>query len=158
MVKLLMPNDSKFISLIYSPVDKYLSAFSIYQDWMMFAPNPNRQNLFISARVDFLDGSHEMYTFPGYKNQSQKDRYIFGERYRKFLVEGLNDSRNSFLYRDASRFVLRKLRDQNFSKIPSRIQLFRNWEVIPDMDKEFRLHGHQVKNYQVESLYTYEVI
>ena len=77
MVKLLMPNDSKFISLIYSPVDKYLSAFSIYQDWMMFAPNPNRQNLFISARVDFLDGSHEMYTFPGYKNQSQKDRYIF---------------------------------------------------------------------------------
>lgn len=158
MLKFQLPSDSKFISALYYPVDKYLSFFSIYQDWMMFAPNPNRQNVYLTAQVEFLDGTTESYIFPGHKGTSLNERDAYNERFRKITVEGINSNKKSFLWRDAAKFVLRKVKDNNYSKIPLKVHLFRHWEFIPDMEKEFRPHGTFAKNYETFKFYSYEVI
>ncbi len=158
MVRHQLPTDSKFINTLYRPVNAYLSFFSIYQDWMMFAPNPNRHNVYLTAEVEFLDGTKTTYLFPGQKGISQSERYAYGERFRKITVEGIRSDKKSFLWKDAAKFVLRKVRDENYSKIPAKVHLYRHWEVIRDMDKEFRPHGTFAKNYETFKFYSYEVI
>lgn len=146
MVKHQLPKNSKFITTAYKPVDAYLSFFSVYQDWMMFAPNPNRHNVYLTAEVEFMDGSKTNYSFPQ------------GERFRKITVEGIRADDKSFLWRDTAKFVLRKIKNENYTKIPLKVHLYRHWEIIPDMEKEFRPHGTFAKNYESYKFYSYEVI
>jgi hypothetical protein len=156
MIRVHIPLNTKFFSMVYRPVDSYLSFFSIYQDWMMFAPDPGRLNTNVRAEVEFDDGTKESYTFP--KESSYLGKYISGEKYRKFVSEGIRKDSHRFLWRDSAKFVLRQLKNENYNKIPLKVYLIREWDEIPDMDKKFRLHSDKAQTTNSSLFYTYEVI
>jgi hypothetical protein len=158
MVRVFAPLETNFFSALYRPIDSYLSFFSIYQDWMMFAPNPGRMNIRLSAEVEFLDGTKEDYFFPNTEDLSLMDKYIYGEKYRKLISEGIRKDNNHFMWKDTAKFVLRKIKNDNFEKIPAKVHLIRHWDDIPDIAKKFRLHKNREINYESFRFYTYEVI
>lgn len=158
MLRVHLPLDTKFFSSVYRPIDSYLSFFSIYQDWMMFAPDPGRVNSNIDAQVEFDDGTTETYSFPRAAEMSLLDKYMRGEKFRKIISEGIRKDSHNFLWRDTAKYVLRELKEKNFNKIPLKVHLIRLWDDIPDYDKKFRLHSEVPKNFQQFRFYTYEVI
>lgn len=158
MFRVHLPLDSRYFSTLYKPIDSYLSFFSIYQDWFMFAPNPSKLNLYITAEVEFDDGSKDVYEFERDSMGSLVQKYISGERYRKYISESLRKDKNSYLWKDAAKFAVRKLKDKNYSKIPLKVHLTRHWDEIPQMEEEFRPHLSKSSNYQSFKFYTYEVL
>jgi hypothetical protein len=123
---------------------------------MMFAPDPGKLNSNIEAEVEFDDGSTEKYIFP--RPTSLIEKYTYGEKFRKLTTEGIRKEENSFLWNDSAKFVPRKLRNDNYNKIPLKVHLIRVYDEIPDVAKEFRLHSESPKKYELVRFYTYEVI
>lgn len=158
MLRVHLPLDTKFFSAVYKPVDTYLSFFSIYQDWLMFAKNPSRINTYMTAEVEFVDSSKDTYTFPRPTELNLMEKYIYGERYRKILSEAIKRDDHSYMWTDTAKFALRKLRDRNFHKIPLRVKLYRHWFETPLMEKEFIPHLTRYENYEKFNFYTYEVL
>lgn len=159
MIRVHLPlNDSKFFSTLYRPIDSYLSFFSLYQDWLMFAPNPNRTNAYVSAEVVFSDGTKDSYSFPRPGELSLAEKYSHGERLRKFVTEGVRRDDNSWMWPDTARFVLRQMREKHFDKIPAKVHLYRHWNETADLSEYFRPHTNPIKNYESYRFYTHEVI
>lgn len=158
MARVHMPLNEKFFSKVYRPVDAYLSFFSLYQDWMMFAPNPGKTNILLTASVEFDDGSKENYEFPNPQNMDVFQKYSSGEKFRKIISEGIRKDSNSFMWQDTAKFVLRKMKNEHFDKIPMKVELIRHWDDIPLMSKKFRNHRLVSNDYQKNTFYTYEVM
>jgi hypothetical protein len=158
MMRIHLPMEKQFFQQLYQPVDRYLSFFSIYQDWMMFAPNPAKLSFYLRAEIEFDDGSKEDYVFPRNTRLSTIQRYIQGEKFRKVISEGIRKDQNSFMWRDTAKFALRKLRNTHFDKIPLKVHLYRHWDEIPNIKQEFRPHLSTTADYQSFKFFTYEVI
>lgn len=158
MVRIHLPMDKQLFVWMYRPVDKYLSFFSIYQDWMMFAPVPNRGNIYLSAQVEFIDGTKEDYVFPRTSQLSLGEKYDYGERYRKITTEGIRRDDFKFMWPDTAKFVLKKMKEKTGHKLPLRVHLVRNWEIVPDIKAQFRKHGEHASQYQQFKFYTHEVL
>jgi hypothetical protein len=150
--------ETKFFSAIYIPVDTYLSFFSIYQDWLMFAKNPSRTNSYLTADIEFIDGSVETYKFPNSKDLNHFEKYKFGERYRKIISEGIVSTNKKFLWKDAARFSIRKMKETQFTRIPKRVFLKKHTFEIPGWKEQFLPHNSRNKTYQSTIFYTHEVI
>lgn len=157
MARIHMPLEKEFVARIYGPVDSYLSFFSLYQSWTMFSPNPARTNIHLTAEVEFDDGSRDTYYFPDASRMSLSEKYSNGERFR-VISEAIRRDSNSFLWKDASKFALRKLKDKNFHKVPLKVQLFRHWNTIPDIEKEFIPHLTKTEKTNKYNFYTHEVL
>ena len=123
----------------------------------MFAPNPSRLNVHLTAEVEFDDGSRDTYYFPDSSKMGLGEKYTNGERYR-VITEAIRRDANSLLWKDSSKFALRKLKDTNFHKIPLRVHLYRHWYEIPDMRREFRPHLSKAPKYSTYKFYTHEVM
>lgn len=158
MLRVHVPFESKFFSSLYGPIDSYLRVFSIDQTWMMFAKNPSRLNTFISAEVEFDDGSKDTYFFPDSSELSLLDKYINGERYRKIISESIRRDDHKFMWKDTAKFALRKLKENNYYKIPLKVDLNRHWNLIPDMQTTFIPHRSKVRSHQKYKFFTYEVL
>lgn len=157
MMRVHLPLDTIFFSTLYRPVDAYLSFFSIYQDWMMFAKNPSRTNTYLKAEVEFDDGQVVEFKFPHSPKLSLGEKYIRGERYRKLITEALTRDSHSYMWRDVAKFILRKVKDENFDRIPMRVHLYRYWNQIPPMNEKFLPHQTISKINQKFKFHTYEV-
>jgi hypothetical protein len=125
MMRVHLPLETKFFSAIYRPVDAYLSFFSIYQDWMMFAKNPSRTNTYVKAEIEFDDGGIVEYKFPHSPRLTLGDKYINGERFRKLISEAITRDSHSYMWKDVARFALRKVRDDNYERVPVKVHLYR---------------------------------
>lgn len=158
MLRVHLPLDTKFFSALYKPVDTYLSFFSIYQDWLMFAKNPARINTYLTAEVEFDDGTSEVYMFPHPTELNLMEKYIYGERFRKIISEAIRKDENSWMWQDTAKFALRKLKDKNFHKIPLKVHLNRHWFETPALEQTFIPHLTKYENYQKYKFYTYEVL
>ena len=124
----------------------------------MFAPNPNRTNVYLSAEVEFADGSRETYVFPKPREFSFSQKYAYGERLRKYLTEGVRKDENSWMWPDTAKFVLREMKEKHFRKIPERVHLYRHWNETAELTEYFRPHQETMKNYDVYRFYTHEVL
>ncbi len=158
MARVHLPLDSKFFSTIYGPVDSYTRFFSSFQDWLMFAPNPSRTNYQISAEVEFVDGSRDTWFFPRAAELGIVGKYLYGERYRKFVSEGVRKDENSFMWKDTARFALRKIGEDNFDKIPKKVHLYRHWEDVPLLSQGMRTHGKRPDKLSKFRFFTHEVM
>jgi len=158
MVRVHLPLDKKIFSMVYNPIDKYLSFFNIYQDWMMFSPNPARADIYMTAQVVFDDGSTDTYDFEKSSGLSLAQKYIYGERFRKIVSEAIRKDNHRFMWQDAAKFALRKVQINNMEKTPLRVQLKRHWDDIPEMTHEFRPHLSRSEEYKAFDFYTYEVL
>lgn len=149
---------SRFFSTLYKPVDTYLSFFSIYQDWMMFAPNPTKLNLILTAEIEFEDGTRDTYHFPDSGKMNFVGKYSGGEKYRKIVTEGIRKDSNQWMWKDVAKFALRKVGERNLDKIPLRVHLTRRWADTPSLTERFVTHAEQFTHTQSHTFFTYEVI
>lgn len=124
----------------------------------MFAPNPSRMNVFVSAVVEFEDGTRATYSFPRPGELTLLQKYVYGEKLRKFVTEGLRKDENAWMWPDASKFVLRQMRDKHFDKIPRKVHLYRHWHETADLKESFQPHLQKINNYHAYRFYTHEVI
>lgn len=158
MARVHLPIEEKFFSSMYQPVDTYLRFFSTFQDWFMFAPNPSRTNYELSAEVEFTDGTKDTWDFPRTSDLSIVGKYVYGERYRKFISEGVRKDENSYMWKDTARFALRKMGDTHFDKVPKRVHLIRHWEDVPLLSESFRTHGTKPPKMNSYRFFTHEVL
>lgn len=157
MARVLLPLEKPFFQSIYRPIDTYLSFFSLYQNWTMFAPNPSRINVYLTAEVDFIDGTKDSYTFPRSSMLSLEDRFSYGERYR-VISDVIRKDSNYFLWTDVAKFALRKLKENNFHKLPARVRLRRHMSEIPDVKTKFIPHQTQNTAIKSKEFFSYEVL
>ena len=106
----------------------YASALGLRQDWMMFAPNPTRENTFIDAEITYRSGRKRIWTFPQMQELGYAERYA-KERYRKFANERLWVKEASFLWPDAARYIARLNREP--SDPPQIVKLAHYRSIIP---------------------------
>lgn len=158
MLRVHVPLHVPLFKTIYKPVDAYLSYFSIYQDWVMFSPNPARTSSYLSADIVFNDGTKEHYVFPKASEQTFLQKYSHGEKFRKIISEGIRNDDHSYMWKDTARFALRKMREKSFHKIPLKVHLNRHWKETPDLHAEWRPHGDQSSPYNSFRFYTFEVL
>jgi hypothetical protein len=124
----------------------------------MFAPDPGKINTHITAEVEFYDGSKDTYKFPRGRDLTIGQKYLYGEKYRKFLTEAFDHHDKSFLWEDVAKFALRKMKNQSFAKIPKSVHLSSHWEKVPDLGKSFRKHLAHQDVFTTNKFYTYEVL
>ncbi len=158
MVRHLLPIDqSKILTTLFKPATIVQSGLSLYQGWEMFAPNPSKLTSFMTAEIEFDDKKVETWNFPRSSELNVFQKYIYGEKYRKIVSEGIRKDDHNFMWADAARFVLRKNRDRFADKIPVRVRLIRHWSETPDLNVAFI--PHRKPNPKTESFmfYTYEV-
>lgn len=157
MIRVHLPMEKNFFREIYRPIDSYLSFFSLYQSWNMFAPDPARTHAYISAEVEFEDGSKDTFVFPRSSELSLLQKYVNVERYR-VISEAIRLDDNSFMWPDTAKFALRKLKDKNFHKIPLKVHLVRHWYETPSVETEFRPHLQKTTSYKSYKFFTREVL
>ena len=91
-------------------LSRYATVLGLRQDWMMFAPNPMRENTFIDAEITYRSGRKSIWTFPQMQELGYAERYA-KERYRKFANERLWVKDASSLWPDAARYIARLNRE-----------------------------------------------
>lgn len=155
MLRIFMPLNTTFFSKVYQPIDSYLSFFSIYQDWMMFAPNPSRYESKYYADIEFEDGSTTTYEF-GSEERNFWTKKLYKEKMRK-IFEG-EVTQNKEMLTDLARFSLRQIRNTHFHRIPLKVVIRKKIFFTQDMEKIF-ISYHDLKNASSEeTIFTYEVI
>lgn len=158
MIRIFVPLDTPYFAAIYRPVDFYLSFFSIYQDWLMFAPNPNSFNNYVEAKVEYEDNSFLRYQFVDSDHLSFLEKYQYGEKFRKLLIDGVRQDDNSFMWRDVAKYVLRQVKEKSGYKIPTKVLLIRSWSKVKDPNLKFVKH-RQIEDIEgSEVFFTYEVL
>lgn len=158
MLRAQLDSSAPLINFIYTPVTFVQNYLSMWRGWSMFAPNPLRSNTYIDAVVEFKDRTKITWEFPRSSQENLIERYLWGERYRKYAVDGLRLDKNSHLWPDAARFVLKKIAKDHFRKLPNRVTLRRNWTNIEDWKDKFIPHKTQTKQQLKRfEFYTYEV-
>lgn len=156
MIRVHLSFDNNSVRDLYKPIDPYLSFFSLYQSWNMFSPDPARTQAYISAEVEFDDGSKDTYVFPRASEMGIIQKYVNGERYR-VITENIRNDNNSFMWHDTAKFALRKLKEKNFHKVPMRVDLVRHWDEIPDAAQKFIPHLSKATSYKSYKFFTHEV-
>lgn len=108
--------------------DNYIHYLGLWQSWSMFAPDPLSLNMYLSATVTYRDGTQRGWSFPRMPELDLAGRYQ-QERYRKFQeyarLEGY-----AFMWPGMARYIAQTTDDQAGNP-PVRVQLQRNWWVIP---------------------------
>lgn len=135
-----------------TPIQNYLS---MWRGWQMFAPNPLRMNSQIVARIHANNKVFE-YAFPGPKGKDKLQSYLVGERWRKYLIEGVRLDKNKYLFEDCAKWVLRKYKEKHPEHNIRKIDLVRKWSNIPPWDQYFVEHRSDSKiEYKEFKFYSY---
>lgn len=108
--------------------DNYIHYLGLWQSWSMFAPDPLRINMHLSATVTYRDGSQREWSFPRMPALDLVQRYQ-QERYRKFQEYARLDA-YGYMWPGMARYIAQTADDQTGNP-PVRVQLQRNWWVIP---------------------------
>lgn len=106
----------------------YISWVGLWQNWGMFAPEPSRLNIYISAEIVYRDGTLEEWSFPRMNKLDLFSRYYM-ERYRKFEEYAHLDSFDG-LWPDIAVWVARQ-HNRNPANPPVRVTLTRHWWIVP---------------------------
>ncbi len=160
MVMSSLPDRSAVAKKIYEPLRVYQQVFGLSQAWRMFAPNPSRTNSYIVANLKFTDGSFEQWTFPRPSQMSSGQRFLSGERFRKFQQEYLRTLELPELWNDLGKFVTREVQwieDNGQKRQLEQISFVRHYNYIKSPNVVIIPHGQKSTKYNTKELYQYNV-
>jgi hypothetical protein len=159
MLQALAPKENLIVRKIYeSYINPYLSFFSIYQDWMMFAPNPLRREGLLKAEVEFLGSETIHFDFPDPAKLSYFEKYLYGEKYRKLINDTVLRPNNHWPKSDIVKFVLRRIKSESYFKIPSRVHLLTRERIIEPKAKIFLKRDQPLPDGEWVRIHTQEVL
>lgn len=107
-------------------VRTYLIATGFQQSWLMFSPNPDSNNFYLTARVTFKDGTERVYMFPRIRDMKIVEKYR-RERWRK--MEEIADYQDP-LWPGLARYAARTVA-QSASNPPVFVALSRHHRAVP---------------------------
>ncbi len=122
-----LPIQSLLVTNFNDRIRPYMLAFSLFQNWAMFAPDPPKENINVDAEITFRDGETRTWTFPRMQELGWVDRY-YRERYRKYAIDHLRVDSDFALRPDAARYIARL--NNPPGNPPVRVTLFRSWSEI----------------------------
>ena len=160
MVMSSLPDRSAVAKKIYEPLRVYQQVFGLSQAWRMFAPNPSRTNSYIVANLKFTDGSGEQWTLPRPSQMSSGQRFLPGERFRKFQQEFLRTLALPELWNDLGRFVTREVQwiEANGQKRQlEQISFVRHYNYIKSPSIVIIPHGQKSSKYSTKELFQFNV-
>lgn len=104
----------------------------LWQGWAMFAPNPISEDIYVSSKATFTDGSQITWELSHMNQMSLTQRYQM-ERWRKWANDNLRLDANKPLWQDAARWVAGEM-ERSYGKRVESIELIRHWQgaVVPD--------------------------
>ena len=112
-------------------LDPYLDVSGLWQGrWLLFAPEPDKVNIELSAEITFPDGAHVQWHSPKWRTMSAWDRFLrfreseFVDNVRRDVYRGVWPTLSDYLSRTVSHPVNPQLK-------PSKIVLTRHWIIIP---------------------------
>ena len=124
----------------------------------MFSPNPTRMDSYLTAEVQFTDGTKSNYQFPRTSEMGLVDKHIYGEKFRKLASESIRRNDKNFMWHDTAKFAIRQtMISNNFEKLPIKVRLFRHWAEVKDVHQEFLPHQQKMANYKSYNFYSYGV-
>lgn len=106
------------------PVSAYMYATGLWQYWDMFAPNPQRRDVWLDAVAVYPNGEQRSYRFPRQRDYEVFERY-FRERMRKYIERGAS-RRYQYLWPHMARHAAHRLGGS-----PSYVELRRHWSIVP---------------------------
>lgn len=102
---LMLPN--LVLARVVEPYQKFLSYFSLYQGYGVFAPNPTVRNSHLVGIIYYEDGTMRLYKFPRLERISMLEK-LTQERYRKFTEDNLPNPANNHILKDVAVYIARK--------------------------------------------------
>lgn len=159
LVTAALPDRSLIGDMILNSLARYQIFFGLDQTWSMFAPNPASVNSYLTATINFKDGSTEQWTFPRASQIHGLERFTAGERYRKYQQENLLPMEKAELWFDLSHYVARevqKIEDKGRHREFDQLQFVRHYNVVPHPTQAFIPHGQMSTQYATEAIFHYK--
>jgi hypothetical protein len=110
------------IDRMFSPLFQRLG---LWQGWDMFSPNPRGEDTFLSADLEFHDGTRTTEFLSRMSEMPYGARYA-KERWRKFMNDGVRLDKNKVIWNDCATWVARQAEVRE-GKPVRKIQLNRHW-------------------------------
>ena len=125
----LMPPSALQSSFVI-PLRHYMWLTGGDQNWSMFAPNPARADIYLSAQITYQDGSQRSWNFPRMHDLGYIRRYQ-EERFRKMIEFG-HMQQYSQMWPQFARFAAESNNDHPVSNPVVHVDLILNTMYIPD--------------------------
>ena len=110
------------IDRMFSPLFQRLG---LWQGWDMFSPKPRGEDTFLSADLEFNDGTRAIEYLSRMSEMPYGARYV-KERWRKFMNDGVRLDKNKVIWNDCANWVARQAEVRE-GKPVRKIQLNRHW-------------------------------
>jgi len=112
-------------------LDRYLDVTGLWQGgWELFAPQPDKVNAGIEAKVEFSDGSTVVWNTPDWRSMSALDRFL---RFREAeYVDSIRMESNYVALSDYAQFLARSIEHPDDpDAVAKTIVLTHRWVDIP---------------------------
>jgi hypothetical protein len=113
-----LPRQSHLQERLSNLTEPYMNALGLDQYWGVFAPDPRRHSIEFEARIEYRDGSSEIWRPP------DRDPVIgayWDYRWRKYAENAVLDQSNLTLWDPTAAWIAREHRERD----PVRVLLFR---------------------------------
>ena len=153
-----LPDKSVVAQKYLNLVNRYQTAIGLDQAWSMFAPIPGGVNSYIDADITFADGSKEKWTFPRPSQIKDVDKFLAGERYRKYAQENLIPMERSEVWFDLSYYVAREVKrieESGRRRVLTDIQFYKHTNLVQAPTKVFIPHGQLATKYESQAVFNY---
>lgn len=117
-------------------LDAYLDVTGLWQgNWQLFAPEPDKINVAISANVTFPDGQEVAWESPKWRTLSTWDRFL---RFREAeFWDNVRKDESSCVWPTLADYLGRQIKHPEQPDLaPSKIVLTRHWVLIPPPDEQ----------------------
>ncbi len=116
------------------PLDRAVGAvvrpLGLWQgNWRLFAPNPDRLNAWVEARVSWSSGDITTWESPDWQARSFLERYTTG-RWHK-MIEAVRTDERPMLHDHLARWVAANTAPPADGATPLRVELVRHWWMVP---------------------------
>ena len=133
---------SPWRDIALQPLQPVIDYVGLRQDYCLFAPDPLKENVDLSAEVTLANGEKEIWTFPRMDKLGFLER-IVKERYRKFGDEHLLEK--TYLWPDFCRYLAATYAGKGKRCVS--ITLIKHWAEIPPpeegMGRSLPVHNQQ---------------
>ena len=117
-------------------LDAYLDVTGLWQgDWSLFAPNPDKINVSITANVTFVDGREVVWRSPDWRSMSAWQRFL-SFREAEF-IDNVRLDKFVDVWPDLANYLSRTIKHPEDPELkPTMIVLARQWVIIPKPNKD----------------------
>jgi hypothetical protein len=153
-----LPDKSVVAEKFLYSIRYYQMFFALDQAWSMFAPVPGGVNSYLDAELKFTDGSKETWTFPRPSQIDPTDKFLAGERYRKYSQENLVPMERSEVWFDLSHYVARevdRIELKGRHRVLEDVTIFKHSSIVQPPEKVFIPHGQISTKYSNEAVFNY---